>query len=66
MAAMKLLGISVGGPREITYQDRRGREKTTTTSIFKDPVEGRALCIEAMSPGWRDSFGDRLRKASEG
>ncbi len=43
MAAMKLLGISVGRPREVAYQDRRGREKTTTTSIFKDPVEGRVM-----------------------
>ena len=40
---MKLLGVSVGGPREITYQDRRGREKTVTTSIFKEPVEGRVM-----------------------
>ncbi len=43
MAAMKLLGISVGRPREVAYQDRRGREKTTTTSIFKDPVERRVM-----------------------
>ena len=40
---MKLLGVSVGGPREITYQDRRGREKTATTSIFKEPVAGRVM-----------------------
>ena len=43
MAAMKLLGISVGRPREVAYLDRRGRDKTTTTSIFKDPVEGRVM-----------------------
>ena len=43
MAAMKLLGVSVGRPREIVYRDRRGREKTTTTSIFKDPVAGRVM-----------------------
>jgi MOSC domain-containing protein YiiM len=40
---MKLLGVGVGRPREITYQDRRGREKTVTTSIFKDPIEGRVM-----------------------
>ena len=40
---MNLLGISVGRPREVAYQDRRGREKSTTTSIFKDPVEGRVM-----------------------
>jgi len=43
MAEMKLLGVSVGRPREVGYRDRRGREKTTTTSIFKDPVEGRVM-----------------------
>ena len=40
---MNLLGISVGRLREVAYQDRRGREKSTTTSIFKDPVEGRVM-----------------------
>ncbi len=43
MAAMRLLGVSVGRPREVAYRDRRGRDKTTTTSIFKDPVEGRVM-----------------------
>jgi MOSC domain-containing protein YiiM len=40
---MKLLGISVGTPREVAYRDRRGRDKTATTSIFKDPVQGRVM-----------------------
>ncbi len=43
MTEMKLLGVSVGRPREIVYRDRRGRTRTTTTSIFKDPVEGRVM-----------------------
>lgn len=40
---MKLLGVSVGGPREVAYRDRRGRERTATTSIYKRPVEGRVM-----------------------
>lgn len=40
---MKLLFVSVGTPREVTYTDRRGREKSTTTGIFKRPVEGRVM-----------------------
>ena len=55
MSAMKLLGISVGGPREITYQDRRGRAKTTTTSIFKDPVVGRVMLRAHNIAGDRQS-----------
>ena len=38
---MKLLSVNVGRPREMTYRDRRDREKTTTTAIFKQPVSGR-------------------------
>ena len=38
---MKLLSVNVGRPREITYRDRRDREKTTTTAIFKQPASGR-------------------------
>ena len=38
---MNLHSINVGRPREINYRDRRDREKTTTTAIFKQPVAGR-------------------------
>ena len=43
MADRQLLSVSVGQPKEITYVDRKGREKTTTTGIFKEPVEGRVM-----------------------
>ena len=38
---MKLLAVSVGQPREVSYRDRRGRERTVATGIFKSPVPGR-------------------------
>jgi MOSC domain-containing protein YiiM len=41
MSGMKLLSVNVGLPREVAYSDRRGRSKTTTTAIFKQPVAGR-------------------------
>lgn len=40
MAQMKLLSVNVAQPREVSYVDRRGRGKTTTTGIFKQPVAG--------------------------
>lgn len=43
MSGMKLLSVSVGRPKEVAYVDRRGREKTTTTGIFKEPVESRIM-----------------------
>jgi MOSC domain-containing protein YiiM len=43
MDQMKLLSVSVGRPKEVTYVDRRGREKTTDTAIFKEPVESRVM-----------------------
>jgi len=43
MDQMTLLAISVGRPKEVTYQDRRGREKATATGIFKQPVTNRAM-----------------------
>ena len=67
MATMKLLGVSVGRPREIAYRDRRGRDKTTTTSIFKDPVEGRvklgALNIDGDEQSDLDAHGGVNRAA---
>lgn len=43
MPPMKLLSVNVGQPREVAYVDRRGREKTTSTGIFKDPVSDRVM-----------------------
>ena len=43
MPQMRLVSVNVGQPREVAYVDRRGREKTTTTGIFKDPVAGRVM-----------------------
>jgi len=43
MGQMKLLSVSVGRPKDVTYVDRRGREKTTSTGIFKEPVESRVM-----------------------
>jgi len=38
---MKLLSVNVGQPSEVAYRDRRGRQKTTRTGIFKTPLAGR-------------------------
>jgi MOSC domain-containing protein YiiM len=43
MTDMQLLSVSVGRPKDVSYMDRRGREKTTTTGIFKEPVEHRVM-----------------------
>ncbi len=43
MPGMFLLSVNVGQPREVSYVDRRGREKITTTGIFKEPVAGRVM-----------------------
>ena len=43
MTGMKLLSVSVGQPKEVDYVDRRGREKTTDTGIFKEPVASRVM-----------------------
>lgn len=43
MREMKLLSVNVGQPREVPYVDRRGRQKSTTTGIFKAPVAGRVM-----------------------
>jgi MOSC domain-containing protein YiiM len=43
MPQMKLLSVSVGRPKEVSYTDRRGREMKTLTGIFKAPVSGRRL-----------------------
>jgi MOSC domain-containing protein YiiM len=40
---MKLLAVSVGTPKEVSYVDRKGRAKTTTTGIFKTPVDARVM-----------------------
>ena len=40
---MKLLTVSVGTPKEVFYVDRKGREKTTTTGIYKTPFKGRVM-----------------------
>ena len=40
MPGMVLRSVNVGQPKEVFYVDRRGREKTTTTGIFKAPVAG--------------------------
>ena len=40
MPGMVLRSVNVGQPKEVSYVDRRGREKTTTTGIFKAPVAG--------------------------
>jgi MOSC domain-containing protein YiiM len=64
---MRLLGVSVGRPREVAYRDRRGRDKTTKTSIFKDPVEGRvmlrALNIDGDEQSDLDAHGGAERAA---
>ncbi|MEE8332298.1 MAG: MOSC domain-containing protein [Alphaproteobacteria bacterium] len=41
MPEMRLLSVNVGQPKEVAYLDRRGRQKTTATGIFKTPVLGR-------------------------
>ncbi len=38
---MKLLTVSVGRPRDVSWTDRRGRGRTDRTGIFKIPVSGR-------------------------
>ena len=43
MPQMELLSVNVAQPREVSYVDRRGREKTTSTGIFKEPVAGRVM-----------------------
>lgn len=43
MVPMTLLSVSVGRPKEVSYLDRRGREKTTLTGIFKEPVDTRVM-----------------------
>lgn len=43
MPQMKLLSVNVAQPREVSYTDRRGREKTTRTGIFKEPAPGRPM-----------------------
>lgn len=43
MSAMKLLSVNVGQPKEVSYVDRRGRDKVATTGIFKQPVSGRVM-----------------------
>ena len=44
MVGMKLLTVSVGTPKEVSYVDRKSREKTTTTTgIFKTPVDSRVM-----------------------
>ena len=43
MNDMSLLAVCVGRPKDVTYRDRRDREKTTTTGIFKEPVDARVM-----------------------
>ncbi len=43
MSQMQLLSVNVAQPREVSYIDRRGREKTTSTAIFKEPAPGRLM-----------------------
>lgn len=43
MPQMKLLFVNIAQPREVSYIDRRGREKTTSTGIFKQAVPGRLI-----------------------
>jgi MOSC domain-containing protein YiiM len=43
MAGMRLLAVSVGTPKEVPYVDRKGRQKTTISGIFKSPVDGRVM-----------------------
>ncbi len=43
MPGMFLRSVNIGQPREVSYRDRRGRAKTTTTGIFKEPVGGRIM-----------------------
>ena len=55
MDEMNLLSVNVGQPKEIGYRDRRGREKTTMTSIFKSPVEGRVMLRSTNIDGDRQA-----------
>jgi MOSC domain-containing protein YiiM len=43
MTRMILLSVNVGQPKDVSYFDRKGREKATTTGIFKEPVAGRVM-----------------------
>jgi MOSC domain-containing protein YiiM len=43
MSKMKLLSVNIAQPREVSYTDRRGREKTTSTGIFKESAPGRRM-----------------------
>ena len=52
---MRLLSISVGTPEEVAYIDRKGRERTTTTGIFKTPVEGRVMLRRTNLDGDRQA-----------
>ena len=43
MPGMFLRSVNVGQPKEVSYVDRRGRDKSTLTGIFKQPVAGRVM-----------------------
>ncbi len=43
MSHMKLLSVNVGQPREVNYLDHRGRTRSTSTGIFKQPVPDRTM-----------------------
>ncbi|MEE2970190.1 MAG: hypothetical protein VX741_08665, partial [Pseudomonadota bacterium] len=43
MSDMKLVSVNVGLPKEVSYVDRRGHNKTTTTGIFKQLVSERVM-----------------------
>ncbi len=53
---MKLLTVSVGTPKEVSYVDRKGRAKTTTTGIFKTPIDSRVMlrCTNLDGDGQAD------------
>jgi MOSC domain-containing protein YiiM len=40
---MRLLTVSIGKPKEVSYVDRKGHEKTMVTGIFKTPVDSRVM-----------------------
>ncbi|MBT5050019.1 MAG: MOSC domain-containing protein [Rhodospirillaceae bacterium] len=55
MAGMRLISVNVGQPKKVSYTDRKGRDKTTTTGIFKEPVAGRVMLRRTNLDGDRQA-----------
>lgn len=43
MQETNLLSVNIGQAREVSYLDRRERQNSATTGIFREPVAGRVM-----------------------